>query len=229
MQQISIPSVGSYPLDSVIHGDCIEVMRCMPAASVDFILTDPPYLQNFRDRQGRGLRNDTDSGWLRPAFCEAYRVLKPGRFCLCFYGWPKVDRFMDAWRAAGFRPCGHLAFCKRYASNRRFLRYEHEPAYLLVKGDALLPERPISDVQELRYSGNQLHPTEKHAASLEPVIAAFSGPGETVLDPFCGSGSTLVAARNLGRHFVGIELDPEYHAITSRRIQAATDALRGAA
>lgn len=219
----------SLPFDSVIHGDCIDVMRSLPPGSIDFILTDPPYLQNFHDRQGRSLRNDKDSAWLRPAFAQAHRLLKPGRFCLCFYGWAKIDRFMEAWRAAGFRPCGHFAFCKRYASNRRFLRYEHEPAYLLVKGDAPLPNHPISDVQHLEYSGNRLHPTQKDAASLAPVIRAFSKPGETVLDPFCGSGSTLVAARDLGRRFIGIELDPQYHALTSRRMQEGVHMLRRAA
>ncbi len=213
-------TTGQPQLDTVIHGDCIDVMRRMPAASVDFILTDPPYLQNFHDRQGRKLQNDTDSSWLRPAFAQACRVLKPNRFCICFYGWAKIDRFMDAWRAAGFRPCGHFAFCKRYASNKRFLRYEHEPAYLLVKGNPTLPAKPISDVQSLQYSGNRLHPTQKHASSLRPVIEAFSAPGEIVLDPFCGSGSTLVAARKLGRHFIGIELDEQYHAVTAERMYA---------
>ena len=54
--------------DRIINGDCIEVMRRMRWASVDFILTDPPYLVNYRDRSGRSIANDNDDAWLKPAF-----------------------------------------------------------------------------------------------------------------------------------------------------------------
>jgi DNA modification methylase len=110
-------------LDTVAQGDCVELMRLMPAASVDFILTDPPYLVDYRSRDGRAIQNDTDDRWLKPAFAEAHRVLRSNRFCVCFYGWSKADKFIAAWRAAGFRPVGHLVFRKGYASATRFLRY----------------------------------------------------------------------------------------------------------
>lgn len=121
--------------NQILHGDCIEVMRAMPANSVDFILTDPPYLVNFRDRTGRTLQNDTDADWLRPAMREAYRVLKSNRLMLCFYGWPRAEKFLEAWREAGFRPVGHLVFRKSYTAKATdFLKYQHEQGYLLAKG-----------------------------------------------------------------------------------------------
>jgi hypothetical protein len=67
------------PLNTIAQGDCIEVMRQMPANSVDFILTDPPYLVNYRDRDGRTIQNDANADWLKPAMKEAYRVLKQNR------------------------------------------------------------------------------------------------------------------------------------------------------
>jgi DNA modification methylase len=207
------------PIDTVLSGDCIEVMRGLDRESVDFILTDPPYLVDYRSRDGRTIRNDADDSWLKPAFSETYRVLRRDRFCISFYGWPHADKFMAAWRAAGFRIVGHLVFRKAYASSVRLLRYQHELAYLLAKGSPKQPTCPIPDVIDFRYTGNRLHPTEKPVSALTPLIGAFSQEDSLVLDPFCGSGSTLVAARQLRRHFLGIELDSQYHAIASRRLQ----------
>jgi DNA modification methylase len=196
-------------LNTVINGDCTEIMRALPWASVDFILTDPPYLVNYRDRSGRSLTNDSgDGAWLKPAFREMHRVLRPDSLCVSFYGWNKVDLFMDAWKSAGFGIVGHIVFRKSYASTARFLRYEHECAYLLAKGRPALPASPMPDVLDWQYSGNRLHPTQKPVEPMKKLIDAFTRPGNVVLDPFCGSGSTLLAARELGRNFIGIELDP---------------------
>lgn len=118
----------------VTCGDCVDVMAHMPSACVDLILTDPPYLVRYRDRSGRTLVNDDNDAWLEPSFQQMYRVLRRDALCLSFYGWNAIDRFMAAWRKAGFRVVGHIVFRKRYASSRRFLRYQHECAYLLAKG-----------------------------------------------------------------------------------------------
>src|SRR5882762_7284712 len=107
-----------------------------------------------------------------------------------FYGWTRVDEFFAAWRVAGFQPVGHLVFQKTYSSKSRFLRYQHEQAYLLAKGRPSIPEYPLADVIEMPYSGNKLHPTQKPVASLVPLIRTFSLQGELILDPFAGSGSS---------------------------------------
>ena len=186
-------------------------MRQMPANSIDFILTDPPYLVvNYRDRNGRSIQNDANADWLRPAMREAYRVLKQDRVAIMFYGWTKVDEFFAAWKHAGFRPVGHLVFRKTYSSKTGFLSYQHEQAYLLAKGRPPLPARPIADVLDMPYSGNKLHPTQKPIAALAPLIRSFTLPGELVLDPFAGSGSTCATASLCNRHYLGIELDRAY-------------------
>jgi len=204
--------------NNVTRGDCIDVMRGMPWASVDFILTDPPYLVNYRDRSGRRVANDDNDAWLKPAFRQTYRVLRPNSLCVSFYGWNKVDTFMAAWREAGFDVVGHIVFRKRYSSKARYLSYEHESAYLLAKGRPPLPSSPVPDVLDWQYSGNRLHPTQKPVQPLKTLIGAFTKPGAVVMDPFCGSGSTLVAAQELGRRFIGIELDEQHHRTASSRI-----------
>src|SRR5208283_4810186 len=100
----------------------------------------------------------------------------------------------------------------------RFVRYQHECAHLLVKGTPWLRDDTIGDVIDWTYSGNKLHPTQKPISVLMQLIEAFSSPGDLILDPFAGSGSTLFAARMLGRHWQGIELDPHYHSIASQRL-----------
>jgi DNA modification methylase len=202
----------------ILHGDCVQVMRDLPSQSVDFVLTDPPYLVRYRDRSGRTIANDDRADWLRPAFAEMFRLLKPGSLALSFYGWNRVDLFFDAWKAAGFDVVGHLVFAKRYASSARFFEYRHESAYLLAKGDARLPAVPLPDVMDWHYTGNKLHPTQKPAECLTPIVRAFCKPGDVVLDPFCGSGSSLVAARDAGCSYLGIELDAGHHRTASERL-----------
>jgi DNA modification methylase len=202
----------------ILHGDCVQVMRELPSASVDFILTDPPYLVRYRDRNGRTVANDDRADWLKPAFAGMFRCLKPDSLVLSFYGWNKADLFFDAWKAAGFNVVGHLVFAKRYASSSRFFAYRHESAYLLAKGRPKLPSVPLPDVMEWAYTGNKLHPTQKPVECLTPIIKAFCKPGGLVLDPFCGSGSTLIAAREAGCAYLGIELDAAHHATACKRL-----------
>jgi len=211
----------SYPDDTILHGDCIDLMQKLPARSVDFILTDPPYIMRYRDRGGRPIANDDNDNWLRPAFEGMYRVLKSGGLCVSFYGWNCADKFIAAWRTAGFRIVGHIVFRKAYAASERYLRYQHENAYLLAKGHASLPRNPIGDVIDFKFTGNKLHPTQKPIAALTPLIECFTKPGDLVFDPFCGSGSTLVAASELNRRYLGIELSDTYCATARLRLLTA--------
>jgi site-specific DNA-methyltransferase (adenine-specific) len=87
--------------NTIINGDCRDVLRTIPSASVDFVLTDPPYVGRYTSRDGRSIRND-NWNWMKPAFRELYRVLKRDTFCVCFYGWAHADKFVNAFRDAGF-------------------------------------------------------------------------------------------------------------------------------
>jgi len=206
-------------INTILNADCIKALPMLPDGTVNFILTDPPYITRYKSRDGRRVPNDDNARWLKPAFAQMYRVLREDSFCVSFYGWPQADRFMEAYRAAGFRVVGHLMFPKRYASSTRFVQYRHESAHLLAKGNPKAPEKPIPDVIEWQYTGNKLHPTQKPIAALMPLIESFSRPGDTVLDPFSGSGSTLLAAKKLGRSYIGVELDANYHAIAKKRLE----------
>ena len=205
--------------DTIVQGDCLKILPQLAPGSVNFVLTDPPYISRYTSRDGRTVPNDDNDAWLKPAFAGMHRALQRDSYAVSFYGWPKADRFLDAYRAAGFRVVGHFVFPKRYTSAEKFVRYQHECAYLLAKGNPKPPAHAIGDVIDWAYSGNKLHPTQKPICVLLPLIETFSAPGGLVLDPFSGSGSTLLAARMLGRGYLGVELDPKYHAIATERLR----------
>ena len=204
--------------NQVIHGDCRQVLRSLPSESIDLILTDPPYGVRYKDRAGRSIANDGDLGSILGAFADLYRVLKPDTFCISFYGWNKVASFFDAWKAAGFNAVGHIVWHKGYSSRSGFLNARHEQAYVLAKGHPAKPARPLDDVQPWEYTGNVAHPTEKAVSILKPLIQSFSRAGTCVLDPFAGSGSTLVASALCGRSYLGIELEAKYVEHARRRL-----------
>lgn len=200
-------------------GDCTQIMRLIPDNSVDLIVTDPPYLVNYRSRDGRTIAGDVNGDWLKPACAEMFRVLRHNRFVISFYGWNHADKFITAWRAAGFRIVGHFVFAKHYASRRGFTEARHECAYLLAKGNPQTPAHALPDVMPWgKYTGNRLHPTQKPLEILRPLIKSFSDIGDVVLDPFAGSGSTLLAARQLHRSWIGIEMDATYHRHAANRL-----------
>ncbi|MFO0847104.1 MAG: DNA methyltransferase [Gemmataceae bacterium] len=207
---------------TVYHADCRAVLPSFPGGSVDFVLTDPPYLVSYRGRWGRGGRpiagDDGPGDWLLPAYAELRRVLRPDGFCVSFYGWPHADAFLGAWRAAGFRPVSHLAFVKRQWGFGRFTRGRHETAFVLAKGRPPKPARAIADVIDWRRERATVHPNQKPVASLTPLLASLAPPGGLVLDPFMGSGSTLLAARALGLPAVGVEVDRAHCEAAVRRL-----------
>ncbi|RDS85015.1 DNA methylase [Dyella monticola] len=204
--------------DQLIHGDCTQVLPTLPSESIDLVVTDPPYFVRYKDRSGRSIANDDDPGSVLGAFHDLYRILKPDTFCISFYGWNSIAAFFAAWQQAGFRAVGHIVWYKGYTSRRGFLNARHEQAYVLAKGRPAKPMHPIDDVQPWEYSGNLVHPTEKAVSVLKPVIQSFSCAGDVTLDPFAGSGSTLVAAALSGRHYLGIELDAKYVDHARRRL-----------
>ncbi len=187
-------------------------MQQLPANTIDLIVTDPPYLVNYQPRDGRKISGDTKDDWLLPAFNQMYRLLRNHSFAISFYGWGSADKFITAWRNAGFRMIGHLVFVKPYSSRKGYTAGRHESAYLLAKGKPQTPKTALEDVLRWgKYTGNKLHPTQKPLEILRPLIKNYSQVGDVVLDPFAGSGSTLVAARQLHRSWIGIELDKRYH------------------
>lgn len=206
---------------TLYHADCRDVLRGMESESVDFVLTDPPYIIAYQGRWGskKGvIQGDKDGRWLAPVFSELFRVLAPDSLCLSFYGWPHVDAFMTVWKLVGFAPLSQFVFVKNVWGLGYFSRAQHETAFLLAKGNPKKPAKAISDVLDWRRVTKAEHPNQKPLGVITPLVASFAPPKSLILDPFCGSGTTLVAARDLGHAAIGVELEERYCEIAVKRL-----------
>ena len=215
----------------LINGDCFEILRSMPDESIDCVITDPPYGVNFRSNRRQEkfevIQNDNFLDWILPTYKEIYRVLKKDSLCISFYGWPQVDVFLGCFKAVGFTPKSHLVFIKNVFGLGHWTRGQHESAFLLAKGNPKKTNDAKSDVIEYCNSWNrevdQIHPTQKPTETMIALVDRFTSPNETILDPFMGSGTTGVAALEMGRNFIGIEIDKKYFNIAQKRIKAVAD------
>lgn len=207
------------------RADCLELLQQWPDECVDLVLTDPPYLVEYKGRWNsdwgkRPMKNDHAgaAAWLYPVYHELWRVLKPNRYLVSYYGWPYVDHFMGAWKQAGFKPVSHLAVIKRMGLGYK-TRSKHETAFLLTKGKAK-STIVIPDVIEAGPMPQQrLHPTQKAMQATVTMIDAFCPLDGIVLDPFVGSGTTLWAARIASptRRAIGVEIDKEWCNVARRK------------
>lgn len=219
------------------QGDCLEVMKDIPAGSVDMVLTDPPYKVisggngKTSAMHGRGKNNgilNKNDGKIfkHNDICvssyapELFRVLKPVSHCWMFCNEKNRRKFEDEMLKAGFKCHGIFPWVKQNATPNRWGMKNWEPVFLFRKGKArsLYTAGLKQALFENNLVGKKMHPTEKPIPLLIKYIEASSLSGDTVLDPFMGSGTTGVAAKNTGRSFIGIELDAEYFNIAKDRI-----------
>jgi len=206
---------------SIFCGDCRDLLRALPSDSVDMVLTDPPYGVGYRGRWGAdspAIAGDEGPTIMLPAFTEIWRLLKPDSLCLSFYGWPHADEFLRTWKRIGFRPVSHIVCIKNNIGLGYFSRSQHETAFLLAKGNPRRPEPAMSDVFAWEREPCVFHPSQKPLQVISRLLSTFTDEGDLVLDPFMGSGTTLVAARSLGRRAIGIEIEERYCEIAAQRL-----------
>jgi site-specific DNA-methyltransferase (adenine-specific) len=214
---------------TLLHADCRDVLPALPAETFDFVATDAPYLVSYTGRwdgDSEAIEGDSDPSWVEPVFREVWRVQKPDSLCLTFYGWPHADIFLRTWKIIGFRPVSLIALVKDRWGFGHFTRSQHETAYLLAKGRPQRPDCAISDVLEWEQSSPLLHPNQKPLGAISKLIATYARPAAQILDPFCGSGTTLVAARALGLKAIGIEIEERFCEVAALRLAQGILAFR---
>ena len=219
---------------TLYEGDCLEVMRSLPENSVDAVVTDPPYGIDYQSGRRYKLAklpkiaNDERPfvWWLY----DAFRVLKDGGAILCFCRWDVQDAFRLAMEWAGFTIKSQVIWDRQIhgmGDLKAAFAPTHDVIWFGVKGRFEFPgKRPQSVIRIPRLSGQVLaHPNEKPVDLMRWCVESVTPKGGTVLDPFAGSGSTLVAAIEGGYRAIGIEVDPTYCEIIRKRMAELQPAL----
>lgn len=202
---------------TLILGDCREVLPTL--GRVDAVVTDPPYGIGYssgyrtNDLWGSASTIQQDESTAARDFVADWSSPLP---CLMFGTWraarPAITRQVLVWDKGGALGMGALDIP---------WKPDHEEIYVLGRG--FIGSRDCGSVlrfppvQSMAKNG-RVHPTEKPVALMGALVRKVPG---TVLDPFMGSGTTGVACVNLGRRFIGIEIEERYFSIACRRIEAA--------
>lgn len=235
--------VAPYRCCSVVKGDAPRLMAALPPRSVQLIWTDPPYghsnqrgdLQaalNCRfGRRSRPIANDSPERMrtvVDSVLLEAWRALDHGRSAVCVCcagGGAKGPTF--AWLAQRLDQAGldfyHSAIWDKINPGLGW-RYRRQHEMVMVahrRGGAIrwnLSAKAKGNVVRVLKPRQGNHPNEKPLELVRFFIERHSRRGDLVLDPFLGSGTTAIAARELGRHFLGFELNGEYCRAARRRL-----------
>lgn len=231
----------------LINGNCLKVMKELPDASVDLIVTDPPYnLGNFmreRDTNLKKMRDNffADAGWDNLEFDEwvshmdiffeqANRVLKKGGSMIIFMSVIKTETIIalaekhkfyykttGIWHKTNPMPRNMNLHFINSIEGWIYFTNETRTGTFNNKGKAI-HDFIESSVTPKNEKRYGKHPTQKPENVIKHFVEILSNPHEIVMDPFMGSGTTGVVAKRIGRSFIGIEIQQDYFDICKKRI-----------
>lgn len=220
----------------LIHGDCREVMPTLE--KVDHVITDPPYEAEAHTKQRRVKRAENEPLSFEPMdeetrlFCAAEFFRLAARWSVVFCQVEAVNVWSRNLVEAGCNTKRIGVWVKpdampQYSGDRPGMGYEsllfaHAPGRSSWNGGGRVG---VFTYNKNTPGGAHEHETQKPVPLMLELISLFTDPGELVLDPFAGSGTTGVACLRLGRRFIGIERDEKYAAIAAERLEAESNGL----
>lgn len=208
-------------------GDCITLMKGLQTASVDFMITDPPYGINYvsnhytKDNPHGEIKNDSiiDKQFNTEWLAEASRVLSEDSAVMIFTRW---DVWED-WRtmiSQHWSIKNMIVWVKNNWSAGDLtgnIGNQHELIIFASRGEFKIRGHRYSNVWNFKRVPPKRHPTEKPVGIIERGIELCTTTAANVLDPFLGSGTTLEACRRTGRGCIGFEIDPKYEQFYDKR------------
>ena len=213
---------------TIYHGDAREILPLLPADSFDLVLTDPPYSSGGFQESGKSagsigrrenmpiaLDNLSTRGYER-LMREVLRYCNQADEIYLFTDWRMWVYAFDVLEGAGWRVRNMLVWDKLSMGMGLPWRNQHELIAFGKRTPAAMMDGKHGNVLRASRANGDLHPTEKPVDLLRTLLG--NSQGQTVLDPFMGSGTTLRAALDLGRKAIGIELEERYCEIAARRL-----------
>ena len=239
-------------MKTILHGDCLELLKQIPSNSIDLIITDPPY-EIVAGGAGGAFGADKRDYHKAYAVLDCEKHAPGGIICsgfdfaildeLCrvmkkvnIYIWCsklQVRKLLDYFEDRGcatdiltWHKTNPTPTCNNtYLSDTEYLIFARDKG-VKVYGSYHTKRKyyvtPTNKADKAKYG----HPTIKPLHIIQNLVINSSLEGDTVLDPFMGSGTTGVAALNTGRNFIGIELDETYYEIASKRLSEEVSTLQ---
>jgi site-specific DNA-methyltransferase (adenine-specific) len=223
--------IGPFREDTLYEGDALALMPQVPDGAVDLIVTDPPFAIDFKaqrlnyNRTGSNvlegyheIPKEEYGEFTRRWMKEAARVLSPTGSMYIFSGWNRLRDILEGIDAAGFTTINHLIWKyqfgvftkKKYVtSHYHILFVAKDPKQYTFNKIDHYPE-DVWVINREYWKGRKKTPTKLPSELVKKILSYSSNPGDLVLDPFLGSGTVAVVARQEGRHFLGFEVVPEY-------------------
>ena len=213
------------------NDDCLNVLKEIDDNSIDLVVTDPPYEVITGGRNG-GVKGKpsgilTENKQLMKSIpkadlwlSECFRVMKDGTHIYIMTNTLNLTNYLNIINSVGFKLHNLLVWNKNNTTPNRWYMKNCEYVIFARKGFAKSINNPSSQTVHNfdNIIGNKQHPTEKPVELMKLYVENSSQVGDTVLDPFMGVGSTGVACKELGRNFIGVELDKQYFDIAESRI-----------
>lgn len=187
----------------IFHGDCLEIL---PEITADVLITDPPYGMAYTSGwQDRTIANDGDTS-VRDAVLKLWGGSRPA---LVFGRWdcphPLEAKMCLTWDKGDWPGMGDLS-----------LPWGPSTEEIYVLGKGFVGKRSGSVIKHDRKTGQTIHPNEKPVSLMSKLL--LKCPEGITVDPFMGSGTTLRAAKDLGRKAIGIEIDEKYCELSAKRL-----------
>lgn len=221
---------------NLMHGDCLLAVKTIPAGSVDCIISDIPYAisrkNNFASMNCNGIDfGNWDKDFDVGSLSQLAQVLKPNGSIVLFHSFEQYSDVRHVFESIGFDCKDRFIWKKTNPMprnrDRRYIVDCEMGSWYVWKGAKWTFNRQNEKYQSMMFvypsesggSHARFHPTQKSLALMKELVKIHTNVGDTILDPFMGSGTTGVACVLTNRNFIGIEKDDKYFEIAKKRIE----------
>ena len=220
-------------INKILLGDCMNIMQQIDNESIDLIITDPPYGDNIvYGRNNKEIKNNENPLINCHALMEFERILKNNSNVYLFTNWkhyPFLKGYIEEYTSFNIRML--IVYVKNHFGMGYGFRNQYELIVVLEKGS---PDYNLNDFSNIVFAEHinqteNTHPHQKDWRIIQKIIKHSSKENDIILDPFAGSGQICLAAKQLKRNYIGIEIEEKWHNFSNNKLNQniITDFLKG--